>query len=326
MQYIVSIIIPLYNVADCVINSLISALNQEYKSIEFVLVDDCSTDNTMSIVNALLDNHPRRKDVYLIRHSVNRGLSAARNTGIDNAHGKYVFFLDSDDILSTDCIIKHVKEIENSGADFTDANINLVSDKKNRFVQYSRICKLEQPELCVSLFNNRLHVSAWNKLYRRSFLVENNLRFKEGLIYEDILWTVEMLCVAKSAVLLEDYTYSYIIRSDSITTSFNSEKIAKQYDSIERILYEFSAMPVESKYYHKCLCKYASLFRFKALARLVSIKQLDKATKYVYYQKLTSKAFKEFSIGLYGILSSLPYSLFNLCFARLYRQFVSTNS
>ena len=100
----VSIIIPLYNVENYVIDSLKSAFAQSYSDVDFLLVDDCSTDHTMQIVEEYVLNHPRREAVRIIHHDKNLGLSAARNTGLEQAYGEYVYFMDSDDEITEDCI------------------------------------------------------------------------------------------------------------------------------------------------------------------------------------------------------------------------------
>ena len=91
----ISIIIPIYNVAPYVERCLYSALNQSYEDIELVLVDDCGTDNSMNIVSEVVEKYVGNKKILLFKHEHNLGLSAARNTGIKNATGDYLLFLDS---------------------------------------------------------------------------------------------------------------------------------------------------------------------------------------------------------------------------------------
>ena len=95
---------PIYNVAPYVERALLSALNQTFESIEFLIVDDRGTDNSMEIVRKIVAEHPRGKDVRIIEHPHNIGLGATRNTAIDNAQGEYLFFMDSDDEITPDCI------------------------------------------------------------------------------------------------------------------------------------------------------------------------------------------------------------------------------
>ena len=113
----VSIIIPLYNVAPYVEKCLLSVFKQTFSNIEVILIDDCGSDDTMKIVNRLLNVNKNELDIHVIQHNRNKGLSAARNTGIKVATGDYLFFLDSDDMLSEDCIEKMAFFAEKTCAD-----------------------------------------------------------------------------------------------------------------------------------------------------------------------------------------------------------------
>ena len=98
----VSVIIPVYNVALYVERCLLSVLNQTWQDLEVLVVNDCTPDNSMEIVRRVVVGHPRGAMVRVLEHEVNRGLSAARNTGIRAATGDYLYFLDSDDYLPSD--------------------------------------------------------------------------------------------------------------------------------------------------------------------------------------------------------------------------------
>ena len=101
-MYKVTLSMPIYNVALYVERALLSALNQTFESIEFLIVDDKGSDNSMDIVRRIISEHPRGKDVRIIEHEKNIGLGATRNTAIDNANGEYLFFMDSDDEITPD--------------------------------------------------------------------------------------------------------------------------------------------------------------------------------------------------------------------------------
>ena len=103
-MYKVSVGIPVYNVAAYVERALLSALNQTFPDIEYIIVDDKGTDNSMDIVRRVISEHPRGKDVRIIEQEVNKGLGAARDTMIANATAPYIYFMDSDDELTADAI------------------------------------------------------------------------------------------------------------------------------------------------------------------------------------------------------------------------------
>ena len=100
----VSIIVPVYNVAKYIERCLLSVLNQTWPDLEVILVNDCTPDNSMEIVRRVVASHPRGAVVRCLEHEENRGLSAARNTGISASVGDYLYFLDSDDYISANAI------------------------------------------------------------------------------------------------------------------------------------------------------------------------------------------------------------------------------
>lgn len=106
---LVSVIIPTYNRANLILQAVKSVLNQTYKNFEIIIVDDGSSDNTEDVINVIHDNRIR-----YIKHAINKGASAARNTGIREAKGKYIAFQDSDDHWLPDKLEKQVKRIENT--------------------------------------------------------------------------------------------------------------------------------------------------------------------------------------------------------------------
>jgi len=100
----ISIIIPVYNVELYIERCILSVLNQTYQDIEIILIDDCGRDNSMTIAQQIIDNHPKKYETHILRHEKNQGLSESRNSGIRAANGNYLFFLDSDDELPNDSL------------------------------------------------------------------------------------------------------------------------------------------------------------------------------------------------------------------------------
>lgn len=183
----VSIIIPVYNVALYVGDCLRSVLEQDYPEIEVIIVDDCGTDNSMEVVSEIVTDS--KYEVRILKHLQNRGLSAARNTGIKEAKGDYIFFMDSDDyLLGKDAISRFVAlAIKYPSAEIVFgcvrglfSNIDAIS-KQNEYCdsrnEAKRIVLREWPFLAV-----------WNRLIKKEWVLNNNLFFKEGIVAEDMLW------------------------------------------------------------------------------------------------------------------------------------------
>ena len=214
----VSIIIPVFQVADFVERSLTSALNQSYEDIEIILVDDCGTDNSMAVARSVLDKHPRGSSASIVVHEKNRGLSAARNTGVTHATGDYVYFFDSDDEITSNCIERMMEPIGESDLDFVIADYEVAgSDIPYPPLRLARGPLRSGERILMSYLNEDWYMMAWNKLVNRDFLLANNLTFKEGLIHEDNLWSFQLACLAESAFVISDSTYIYHIQDESIT-------------------------------------------------------------------------------------------------------------
>ena len=222
----VSIIVPVYQVEPYIEASLRSVMRQTYDGpIECVVVDDCGTDDSMRIVEKLIAEYTGSISFKVLRHTHNRGLSAARNTGMDEATGDYLFFLDSDDELTDDCIELLTRPLENNCYDVVMGCLKryklLPSGQKEYMNSY-----LEQhfshdllfsPSTMMSTISEWQNMTAWNRLLRIGFIRQNHLRFKEGLIFEDHLWSFQIACLASSFYVVNHTTYLYQYRDDSLS-------------------------------------------------------------------------------------------------------------
>ena len=220
----VSIIIPIYNVEPYIERCLISVFNQTYQDLEIILVDDCGNDNSMAVVEHIIKSHPNNYKIYILKHEYNRGLSVARNTGIEAATGEYLFFLDSDDALPTDSIEKLSVLLENQKLDFVIGNYNTVNGIKNRIPLKQGIL-LGNDKIFNGFSSGNWNNWACNKLLNKNFILNNKLFFLEGLINEDNLWSFMLACQAKSIGFAEDYTYDYYMRPDSISYTVYEKRL-----------------------------------------------------------------------------------------------------
>jgi glycosyltransferase involved in cell wall biosynthesis len=215
----VSIIIPVYNVEPYIERCLLSALNQTYEDIEIILVDDCGQDKSMEIAEEIVAGHIRSGRVKMLKHSQNRGLSAARNTGIEAGTGEYVFFLDSDDEITPNCIERLASFACEQKPDFVIANVRAIGHPEHDFVpiKLTDMLLTGNAEIFRRYLNWELHPTAWNKLINKEFLLNHRLFFKEGILYEDTLWSFMLANHAETVRVVADYTYNYYYRENSIT-------------------------------------------------------------------------------------------------------------
>lgn len=235
----VSIIIPVYNVHSYIRGSLLSALDQSYGDIEYIIIDDCSTDSTLSTIQDVLLVHPRAASVRLLAQDVNKGQSAARNRALGIATGNYIMFLDSDDELLPGAIERLVSQAVASQADmvvadYTTRDENRQSDTVTHF-DLPPVTRADILELWTVL-----QIAPWNKLIRSARVP----RFTEGMIYEDLAWSLRLLGALDSVAYLPESTYIYRLRSCSTMTA---RPTRRNIDSFLRFLGEADEFFATSK-------------------------------------------------------------------------------
>ena len=242
----VSIIVPVYNVAECIEESLQSLLTQTYKDCELIIVDDCGNDDSMEVVTRMLEKGCSFVGGYqILHHDHNRGLSAARNTGLKHAKGEYIYFFDSDDKIVPDCIERLVCKAEDTGADVTmgdilveggNAWIPQLKIEGSPFVDENDVIEGNEAVLQAYL-SGVFFVMAWNKLMKKTFLIDNDITFKEGLVHEDNPWSLTVACVAKRLAFVRQKTYIYVVRANSLQTD---KAFERHFEAYLTILKEFS--------------------------------------------------------------------------------------
>lgn len=213
---LISIIVPVYNVEKYIEQCLESLINQSYRNLEILLIDDGSTDKSGEIC----DNYSEKDNRIRVIHKTNGGLSDARNTGLDIARGAYIGFVDSDDYIALEMYEQLYKLCEKYNADLAAA----------RFIEFdgTRLDNLDFTNDIVVLKNNEmlgLHIkgygdyevsfSVWDRLYRKDII--GKIRFPKGRCYEDIMFTTQIFARAKLCVYFDKPLYYYRVRADSIS-------------------------------------------------------------------------------------------------------------
>lgn len=220
----VSIIIPVYNVEAYINDCLYSVLNQNYKDLEIILVDDCGNDKSMEIADKLISAYNGSFNIKRISHECNKGLSAARNSGVRESIGEWLYFLDSDDEIYPDCIsdlVGLVKEYPNVA--FTSGGIEVIGSHL-KFPILSETYLNSKNQILTDYIARKWYVMACNKLINRDFFVKNDLWFEDRLIYEDELFSFMLAVTAHAAAFTKKKTYIYKIRQDGAITSQISRK------------------------------------------------------------------------------------------------------
>lgn len=227
---LVSVIIPVYQVSDYVERCLKSVMSQTYTNIECIIVDDATKDDSIVKCERLieeyndnLDLEGRRVRFKILHHEVNRGLSAARNTGTKSAEGEYLFYLDSDDYIpANNCIETLIGPFKkNAGLEMVQGNCLTIRDCVERMVYKGKSLHIlsNNDVRTQYLSYHHIYISVWNRLMKRSFVEKNGLYCKEGIVHEDHLWMFYLMKYLQNAYLCEAITYYHPIRPGSIVTS-----------------------------------------------------------------------------------------------------------
>ncbi len=228
----VTLAMPVYNVEKYVERSLLSALNQTFKSLEILIIDDRGTDNSMQIVKDVLDKHPNKANARIIDHVTNKGTGATKNTAIKEAHGKYIYFMDSDDVIRLDTIALLYEEMNKTHSDVVVASYQYV---KNEKIMEKRVLPSDSyiGEFAISKWmeKNKLYFSVptWNKLYSIQFLRAKGIYCFPTHRNEDTWFTFQVVMYAQSVSSVSEITYDYYLRDGSTISQKVNDFYYNQY-------------------------------------------------------------------------------------------------
>lgn len=232
----ISVIIPVYNVEQYIEACFLSIVNQTWKdgAIECIFVDDLGKDKSIAILESLISGYDGTIDFKIIHQSVNTGASGARNIGIQNASGEYLFFMDSDDEIMPDCLEKLAAPLKEYKYDFVFANHEVVCSWSDMNLT---LTIPEGPIMnrldIINTFHYGWFALAWNKLLRKDLILDNRLFFETGIVREDELWNFQLACVAESMYVVNSRTYKYFIRSGSV---MSDSKSMKHFESLTSVV------------------------------------------------------------------------------------------
>lgn len=237
---LVSVIIPVYNVEKYIEKCICSVLAQTFTDFEIIVVIDGSTDSSEAIVRKLLkENHEK----ITIINQENAGLGGARNTGIRNARGEYLLFVDSDDYIEKNLLFDAVEMIKSENSDVVLFDFDYVDDKGTLLkhgsaFQTDNTDFFSMPEVLTAW------PCAWNKLYRKNLFTENGIFYPCRLWFEDLATTPKILSEARKISYINKSYYNYVQRADSIMSDskanaariLRNREILTAYESTEKYL------------------------------------------------------------------------------------------
>lgn len=234
-----SIVVPVYNVEDYLVRCFDSFLSQSFIDWEMIVVDDCSPDNSQAIIQKYQAQDSR---IRCIINQKNMGLGGARNVGLSHCQGAYVLFIDSDDYISNESALEQLCTIAMAhNLDVIDTPYRVLKDDVEINLLPKKFNQLNDKVYTGIDYMSRIHILpivAWNKLYKRIFLQQNNILFKERK-YEDVCFTLEVMYKADRVQNTNTPFYNYIIREGSIMTS----KVSKSsIDEAMELCYDLEAL------------------------------------------------------------------------------------
>ncbi len=205
----VSIIVPIYNEEKNLKKCIESLINQTYKNLEIILINDGSTDNSKKVIDSYKD-----KRIVAI-HKKNTGIGDTRNTGIAKSTGDYIMFVDSDDYIELNYVEVLLKSLNENKADLAISNYYLDTPSKTYEIDLKNLkttsIKEDEDLLC------KINLSPWNKLYKKDLLTNNNNKFPYKVKYEDVPFVVEAVIKASKISFVPNYLYHYVIKKSGET-------------------------------------------------------------------------------------------------------------
>lgn len=288
MHLLISVIVPVYNVEKYLDRCIDSIVKQTYKNLEIILVDDGATDTCPE----MCDLWKNKDDRIRVIHKENGGLSSARNEGLKHAKGEYVIFIDSDDWIENDFLEKLYEEAKLYNLDIvcggykTFFSDNHLEEKRRKEELINLGVVKGRDFLLAQLESNDYRMEVWDDLYRRDFLLENNLFFIEGVLHEDEEYTPRALLAAKRVKLVNVCGYMYRKRENSIMTSKVSLNHVNSFEYILSVFingFERASIKSEKKIYSR-LCSNM----FYLYTRKLSEADVD-INKYKYFKSLPRK-------------------------------------
>jgi len=247
-----SLIIPVYNVEEYLEKCLESIINQSYKDFEAIVVNDGTKDSSQDIIDKYVKKDKRIKS-YI---KENGGLSDARNYGIRYVTGDYIVFIDSDDYINSDLLLKLNEEIQASGSDIIRFEYQIVKNNVINEIKHNCFSNLSKEEAIPLLLKDDVLEMAWSYCYKSEFWKKNNFVFEKGKLHEDYGLIPYTLTMADKISSIDYIGYNYIIREGSIMNSKDDIKdYKKAMDVLEQFNINRNRINVDS-YSEKLICSF----------------------------------------------------------------------
>ena len=223
----ISVIIPVYNAEKTLPHCIASLYAQTYRNLELLFINDCSKDNSLAVINEQITNATNVAGIEtkVLIHETNRGVAAARNTGLEAATGDYIYYVDADDWIAPDTLESLVREAEQKEADIVGHEWYLAFEQNERYMRQPAFSSPD--EALRNMMGGMLRWNLWLFLVRRSLYEKNGIRFIEGMnMGEDMMVMIKLFTCAKNVSFLNKPFYHYVqANANSLTHIYSQEHI-----------------------------------------------------------------------------------------------------
>lgn len=218
---LVSIIIPVFNAEKYIEKCVNSLINQTYKNIEIIIVNDGSKDNSIDIINKL----KKKDNRIIVIDKENEGVSKTRTAGIENANGEFLMFIDADDFVDNDYVSYFYNLINYNNKKYDIAvNYNKYCIHTPNQVKEEKVEVLKSEKVVEDIYTSKINEAVWNKIYRRKFLEDNKITFNPEIWYgEGMLYNIQCLQYTDDVVVGNKRVYHQYYNIDSAMRNFNME-------------------------------------------------------------------------------------------------------
>lgn len=315
----ITVAIPLYNSEKYIRQCLTSVLKQSYKDIEILIINDCCTDNSIDVINSIISENPSPITIRIVNQEKNMGVGMARNRAIKEAQSDYIYFMDSDDTITPDCLEKLYNAISQHHSDMVIGSFCYCNEdnnsKKNNIYEGAIITnnndffRYKYAYTEDALFG----FSIFNTLFNVRFLQENNLLFRSLRRGEDHIFFLDMMAILSSCVILPDITYNYIQRAGSLSSfearqTIPAEEVVKSVNNL-KIEWDIIQQWQDNEYFPEIVFHHLR----EAIWQVISI--MRKKNKFVpFFPHECVKYLCTHPLSLKNILKLKRKRLFNITF------------
>lgn len=300
----VSVIVPVYNTEKYLNRCLDSLLNQTIDDLEVILVNDGSTDGSVDILKDYVEKYPDR---FVLIEKENGGQATARNLGIKSSNGRYIGFVDSDDKVDEKMFETMYEKAVQASYDMVECHYHYVLETENGLKELGTRGDIRQYKNQKDMFINP-QASPWNKLFKREVIVNNGIRFPEGVIYEDTSFYIKSIPFVKSSAYVDEKFVYYYLRGNSTMNANKSKKVGDIFRVIEDYLEFYKENDLFEEYKNELEYFTVKILLCSSLSRIgrVTDKELEKKFRdktfdmiNEYFPNYKKNRYFEGKIGLY---------------------------